>query len=375
VPISFRYGRYPVKRDYFEPFIPAKGQVKLPKKILGKPVQGSLPGTALEETTAQNTLRVEELSPTVKQFWTEAVNWINAWCITTATRDTLVESIPSSFSNAILSYVEGDVKKKDNFEIRIKKLQWWAKAIAAGPNPQEGLSDLKQVCKEYIWDSFFKGEEQIAMLKEGVFSSSSSSEGGAANVLSVVAMAAKESGSEQRVPSETLQAKRYLNLTTKEPVYFCDDKPCPPSVQKLFLASKTDPVVNAKANAIVSSNPYGFMVIWEGALMFKTNDAKNKEGAPPGSGAACSIVSNVKGHRMKLIQLGDILAKFTGGNRFELTEEILSSGYRKLTGAPSFCALMEIVMRWMDIRKSSYGGLRYFYRPLSSFYSKHKSKK
>ena len=155
----------------------------------------------------------------------------------------------------------------------------------------------------------------------------------------------------------------------------CDNNLCPPSVLKLFLSSKIDIVVNAKANKVVSANPYGFMVVWEGAIMFKTNDAKNQEGTPPGSGAACSIVSNVKGHRMKLIQLGDILAKYTGGNRYELTEEILSSGHRKLTGAPSFCALMEIVMRWMEIRKESYGGLRYFYRPLSSFYSKHKSKK
>jgi hypothetical protein len=117
------------------------------------------------------------------------------------------------------------------------------------------------------------------------------------------------------------------------------------------------------------------MVIWENAIMFKTNDAKNAEGSPPGGGAACSIVSNVKGHRMKLVQLGDILAKYHEGNKFELTEELLATGPRKLTGAHSFCALMEVVLRWMDIRKASYGNLRYFYRPLSSFYSGHKSKK
>jgi len=376
VPISFRYGRYPVKRDYFEPFIPAKGQVKLPKKTLGKSAQGVLAGPAVEQeqTVASNTLKVEEISPTVKQFWTEAVNWVNAWCVTTATVETLNESISGSLSNAILNYVEGDIKKKDNFEIRLKKLQWWAKAVAAAPNPQEGMRNLKQVCNEFIWDSFFKGPEQVSMLKEGAFSSGVNPEGGA-TILSPVTMAAKESGSEQIVTSETLQIRRYLDTGKKEPVYMCDNNLCPPSLIKLFLSSKLDPVVNAKANKVVSANPYGFMVVWEGAIMFKTNDAKNQEGTPPGSGAACSIVSNVKGHRMKLIQLGDILAKYAGGNRYELTEEILSSGHRKLTGAPSFCALMEIVMRWMDIRKESYGGLRYFYRPLSSFYSKHKSKK
>jgi len=77
---------------------------------------------------------------------------------------------------------------------------------------------------------------------------------------------------------------------------------------------------------------------------------------------------------MKLVELGNMLHTYTG-NRFELEEEMLSTGYRKLVGAAPFCALMEIVLRWMDIRKDLYGGKRYFYRPLASFYSKHKSKK
>jgi hypothetical protein len=167
-----------------------------------------------------------------------------------------------------------------------------------------------------------------------------------------------------------------MDIATKEPVYLCaGSTPCPPSVLKIFSESKTDPVVTAKANINVSANPYGFMVVWEKAIMFKTNEPKNDEGKPPGGGAACSIVSNVKGHRMKIVLLGDILARYNAGNRFELTEELLASGPRKLTGAPSFCALMEIVMRWMDIRRELYGNKRYFYRPLSSFYSKHKTRK
>jgi hypothetical protein len=144
---------------------------------------------------------------------------------------------------------------------------------------------------------------------------------------------------------------------------------------KLFVESKTDPVVRAVANSKVSANPYGFMVPWENTIMFKTNDAKNAEGKPPGSGAACSIVSTVSGHRKKLEQIGEILSRFHAGNHFDLTDALLSTGSRKLTGAPAFCALMDVVLRWMDVRKEVYGGLRYFYRPLSSFYSGHKSRK
>jgi hypothetical protein len=106
--------------------------------------------------------------------------------------------------------------------------------------------------------------------------------------------------------------------------------------------------------------------------MFKTNEPK-PEGVPPAGGAACSIVSNVTGHRKKLVLLGEILNRFTG-YRFDLTDEILT-GTRKITSAVNYCALMEIVMRWMDLRRTKYGGLRYFYRPLSAYYSGHKEKK
>jgi hypothetical protein len=213
------------------------------------------------------------------------------------------------------------------------------------------------VAKEFIWDSFLKGPEQVALLEQNV-------------------SMAPDGGSEQYRTEGTTTVSRYIDIDTKAPIYLCaGSTPCPPSVLKIFNESKTDPVVLAKANSRVSANPYGFMVVWENSIMFKTNDAKNAEGKPPGGGAACSIVSNVKGHRMKLVQLGDILAKYHGGNRFELVEELLASGPRKLSGAPSFCALMEIVMRWMDIRSASYGNLRYFYRPLSSYYSGHRSRK
>jgi hypothetical protein len=118
---------------------------------------------------------------------------------------------------------------------------------------------------------------------------------------------------------------------------------------------------------------YGFMVPWQNSIMFKTNEPK-PVGKDPGPGAACSIVSTVKSHRTKIIQLGAILGRYDPGNTYDLTDPILT-GTRKLTGAPAFCALMEIIMRWMDIRKERYGGLRFFYRPLSAFYSKHKSRK
>jgi hypothetical protein len=339
IPISFRYGRYPMKRDSYMPemtAVPVKGTMAKPTVPGQKTVVEAAPASSVD---------------LAKTLWLEAITWINVWC---KEDYAIEESIPSTLTDALYAYLEGDSKKKDIIETSLKKLQWWGKAISGIPG---GIADLKRVAKEFIWDSFLKGPEQVALLDKAI-------------------SMAPDGGSEQFRTEGSTTISRFLDLDTKAPVYLCAGSTvCPPSVLKIFTESKTDPVVRAVANSKVSANPYGFMVVWENAIMFKTNDAKNEEGKPPGGGAACSIVSNVKGHRMKLVQLGDILARYHQGNRFELTEDLLASGPRKLTGAPSFCALMEIVMRWMDIRKETYGNLRYFYRPLSSFYSGHKSKK
>jgi len=332
IPISFRYGRYPVRRDSYNP--------------------------TREIIKAKNTSSLKY----IRNFWNTAVSWVNSWCKSGVV---ITKDIPEDLSDAIIDYVERDDKKKENIKTRLEMLQWWGKAITRrvigkdkdGLDVYEaytvGLDQLNKVAKEFIWDSFFKGPEHIQLLNEDLES-------------------AKSAASEQILNAGSINAVRYMDIGKKEPIYQCSGAPCPPSVLKLFTDSKIDPVVNAKANKKVSANPYGFMVVWENDIMFKTNDAKNEEGKPPGSGAACSIVSNVKGHRMKLVELGKILAKYHDGNQFELTEESLS---KSLNGAPSYCALTEIIMRWMDLRKESYGSKRYFYRPLSSYYSGHKSKK
>jgi hypothetical protein len=280
-------------------------------------------------------------------FWNTAVSWVNSWC---KPGIAITEFIPDSLSDTIFIYSERDDKKKENIELRMKKLQWWGRVIAS---EKDGLLNLNTVAKQYIWDSFLKGPEQVQLLDAGISS-------------------AIEAASEQVLVAGSIQAIRYMDISKKEPVYLCSGEPCAPSILKIFITSKTDEVVNAKANNKVTASPYGIMVVWENDIMFKTNEAKNAEGKPPGSGAACAIVSTVKGHGIKLASLGNILAKYHGGNHFELNEASLS---KSLTGASSYCALMEIIMRWMDLRRVAYGNLRYFYRPLSSYYSGHKSKK
>jgi hypothetical protein len=330
------------------------GKLTLAKKPLATAANGAAaPATAANGAAAEAEAEVPEAVVNATEFWKQACIWINAWAADGVVAASISERIPDTAENplsrSILADVEGDFTKKNNIEMRLTKLQWWGRTIAAVP---DGLRDLRLVAKQFVWDSFLKGPEQLALI----------------NLQVPDAMLA---GNEQIV-SGSVNATRFLDIPSKEPVYYCDGALCPPSVLQIIKASKTDSVIASKANQKVSAEVYGFMVPWENSVMFKTNEPK-PEGKEPGSGAACAIVSNVKGHRMKLIVLGDILNRYTGSH-YDLTEEVLTVG-RKMTGAPNFCALMEIVMRWMDLRKSLYGNLRYFYRPLSAYYSNHRSKK
>lgn len=386
IPLALRYGRYPVKRDSYvptglqdapQPTIFARtlapgaaaaaaaataalgapvAATAAPTAALGAPVAATAAPVAAVKAPVAATAKPALARPdAANSLWTQINIWIDTWAKDGATAASMPDNIPNSDANplskAILTYCENDFGKKDNFEIRLKKLQWWGRSIATTEN---GLRDLRLVARQFVWDSFIKGPDQLSLLTMG-----------AAHMTEV--------GNEQLLEAGTIKATRYLAVDTKEPVYICDGALCAPSVIQLFTSSRTDSVIQARADQKVSAELYGFMVPWENAMMFKTNTPK-PEGKDPGGGAACSIVSNVSGHRKKIVELGAILARYNDGKTFDLTEEILS-GSRKLTGAPSFCALMEVIMRWMDIRKELYGNKRYFYRPLSAYYSKHRSKK
>ena len=401
IPLALRHGRYPVKRDYYEPerltsakpAITTKGRVnykQVVKETLAK--QNSQKNTSNQsqneelDTTAPliqgvpltqgapltqgvpltQTAPLTQNGPSInmdltRAFWSEMNIWIDTWAKDGTPASSILENIADTpgnpLSTTILRYLDNDNEKKENMESRLKKLQWWGQSIAAAP---DGLADLRKAARQFVWDSFLKGPEQIALLEEGV-------------------AYAEEAGNEQFLSSGSIKGYRYLDVLTRAPIYKCSSPSgitvCPPSVLQLFTGSKADPVVNAKANQKTAAELYGFMVPWENIVMFKTN-TPSQEGKDPTGGAACAIVSTVSAHRKKLVNLGIIIARHdTDKKTYDLTEQMLSKGRRALTGAANFCALMEIVMRWMDIRRERYGGLKFFYRPLSAFYSKHKSKK
>ncbi len=359
IPLALRHGRYPVKRDSYEPskllggpsaMITGKVQRYVAPTVIAE--TGAAPAPAPSEVTIDTELNIN----TLRSFWTEVNKWIDEWAKDGTSPEKIIENIPDSpgnpLSTSILKYVNNDNTKKENIESRLTKLQWWGRSIA---NTTNGLRDLRIVARQFAFDSFLKGPEQVALLEEE-------------------AVHIEDVGNEQTLTSGSVKAYRFLDISKHEPVYKCGATVCPPSIIQLFISSKTDPVINAKAHQRVAGELYGFMVPWGNIMMFKTNTPK-PAGKEPSSGKACSIVSTVKGHKMTLIELGTIIARYDDGKTYDLTDKLITERKPVLTGASNYCALVEIVMRWMDVRRDQYGGLHYFYRPLSSFYSKHKGKK
>ena len=374
IPIALRHGRYPIKRDMYVPDIyevlaqTTTKNTKSTLKGLMKPQtvkevvsegQGEGEGEAEAEAEGEGEggEEVAEEEPisiaAALQLWNAACDWINGWAADTATAVSITEDVTTNLSKAILLYVQDDYQKKENIETRIKKLQWWGRTIVTY-GAKDGLKDLRTTARQYIWDCFLKGPEQIAILNDAT------------------AKDIADLKDEQVVSAGQITVYRYIDLKNKIPIYICNGSACAPSIVQLVISSKTDTIVNARANQKLSAEVYGFMIPWGNKIMFKMVEPK-PEGKAPAKGASCEINSTVKGHRMKMIKLGQMLNRYTG-QYYDLTDDALT-GPRKVMGAHNYCALIEIVMRWMDVRRKEYGGLRYFYRPLSSYYSGHRSKK
>jgi len=80
-------------------------------------------------------------------------------------------------------------------------------------------------------------------------------------------------------------------------------------------------------------------------------------------GEKCDNVSNINKHRVKVVELGEIMAAAGKGN-YSLTEEILDRSKRKIENVKRMCMLLDFVLRYMD--NMGVQGRRWFYRPIEA---------
>ena len=329
IPLSLRISEYPVKRDTYSPI----------KRVVQ-------PEVVLKESD-------------VDRFWQTVVQWSK-----TVQKRTIIQL---GMSVKIPNYVVDVIKQKylgDNDRIKyslqgLEMFQWYYYVMK---DKLEYRNALGTVLLEYIWDNFLTFQEQIQLIK-------------------VPDEIVIDIGKEQIL--ESGKYIRYMSLQYPYKLkYWCNDKHCSDALATVLDKNQKDPYFKVEANIETTGPIYGFIVPREGGyLTFKTSEEVAQIDALPSNGEECKIIQKVSHHLTMLYKIGTILAS-EGFPDFDLTSSILykkkttkdaeTVETRQVESAIRYCALKEIILRWMDIMNVS--NKRWFYRPISSYKSKHYAK-
>lgn len=251
-------------------------------------------------------------------------------------------SLPSVVQTAINEKYKGNTELIKYNIFRIEMIYWLYISLK---NNRESRIFYADVVLEYIWDNFLTSQEQILLLKK------------VPNKIS----------EEQVVNNKYF---RYINLQKPYDIKYIsleNNKLIVESLQDRL--EENDPYKSLKANTDTTGKGYGFIVPIDGVLTFKTNKDVARVGDLPEGGQGCKIISRLAPHIESLILLGNIL-KESGANDLELNREVLEgTSSRSFKNVQRYCAVRELVLRFMDLKKVN--GLRWFYRPISSHKTEH----
>jgi hypothetical protein len=361
IPLALRVADMPVKKDFFEPM-----EMKVPKLVVATAAAAAAaaaaPAVKKEGVVAAPVAAapVAAAPAALRSFWSAS----KAEAEAIARGSAASADFSDAFKAALKEKYPGELY--DEVYERISIINWLYEDIYTSPiyktdeDKTRDLTALSKTFLEFMWDEMLRPDEQEILLDDDT---------------------AKDVAREQIIvipetKSESIHSFRYVDVSTvNEIIYKCDGKVCISTI-KTLLEDK-DPLKNLKIDATTTGALYGFIVprVDLEKLVFKTSDGSSK------NGAECALVDTREIHVKKLISIGDILEK-GGHSRFMLTSEAIkaasgaakSKAYnRKLKNVPRLCALMNIILRFIDILRI--GDKRYFYRPIASIKGGHKGKK
>ena len=158
----------------------------------------------------------------------------------------------------------------------------------------------------------------------------------------------------------------HVAINSGELKFLCDaqGKTCKTSIVDLI---KEEEMFEYKIYSGNTGELYGFLIPKNGvSLVFKTAKPAATKMGKIDKGQECANVSNASDHRKKLVRLGTILSAARLHN-LNLTEALLTDepdDADKLKNVAQLCALMDLVLRYMD--KMKVLGKRWFYRSVEA---------
>ena len=323
IPLATRMAMFPVKRDSF---VPIKIEHAEP----------------LKEESSQTSS-----SSAIIGSW----NAIILWCDNTST-STVFSDPPflQQFSEAPEKYTKETISK---FKHSSDALRWFHSVFVKLPSDNKSAVDFRNILLEYFWDRWFSFDEQ----KRLIYSPESS---GKTDVVLGEGM--------YKFGDSVIN--RLINPDDGKLHFLCaDGSSCPKSViDEIGKNTSQDILKGLDVNDETTGIIYGFIVPKKGrTFVFKTAEPPEK-GKKVLRGSECANVSSIDMHIKKLVKIGDYQRAIEKSD-LDLTDAILQSS-RGLANSSRICTLMEIVLRYLDITRS--GGRRWFYRPVSAYYTGHR---
>lgn len=340
IPLSIRMARFPVKRDAFVP----------------------------SEVERENVVVVPEEAPVESQdkliaMWTATVEWATEMAESPAAVE-----IPNELVARIEEIAADDKKMMDRMNQVLAMIRRFQ--ITIHRYPEASRKAFKRVVLEYIWDNWLTLDQQIAISQNVELASD------------------KENW---YTTEEGNIVRRFFKADTKEIVFMCGTEPCTPAqieavtsdtddeINKLVVDNTTTGDVVEAPDMYGKLKPfdlnYGFMTSKKGNVVFKTNIAPMEGVAVGRAGKECSIVSSIGAPIQMLINLGYYM-KSSELPELQLSEARLKEsrsdemyGSMKVENAMRTCTLMELVLRYMDVKRI--GEKRWFYRPVAAFFAGH----
>lgn len=340
IPLSIRMARFPVKRDLYIPSDVA------PENIVVVP----------EEVQVESEDKLSSM-------WKATVEWV-----TEMSESSIGINIPGELVTRIEEIAADDRKMMDRLNQILAMIRRFQIAIHA--YPEASKKTFKRVVLEYIWDNWLTLDQQIAISQN-------------------VELASDKENWYTTEDGDII--RRFFKADTKEIVFMSGTEPCTPAQIESVISDTDDEINKIVVNNTITGDSveapdlygklkvfelnYGFLTSKKGSTVFKTNIAPEEGVAVGRAGKECSIVSSIGAIVQMLINLGFYM-KSNGLPELQLSEARLKEsrsdemyGSIKVENAMRTCTLMELVLRYMDVKRI--GEKRWFYRPVAAFYGGH----
>jgi hypothetical protein len=368
VPLALRIAAYPVKVERYEPrdiYTEITQRIKAKRQAAVLALEeGDEEGAAAAEREAEGeegedadliaaTAPKKELGRTLEELL-ELWRFYEEWATKLASYDSLRKINAVMYAKAIGDFIQeranDEAKEEERLMQRYEVIQWFAGACIPWTEEKRGFF-IKAVM-ELVWDEEFNDEDRETLL----FERESMPE----------TMAAAARHNHFRTKSDSIV--RLISADENVLKYYCNGRTlCAPAKIALFepmvkkgeAPKKTDdPLSTLVVNKDNTGQLYGFITNEKGMYVYKSHRP-----GKTGSGEKCDNVSNMKKHREKVVELGEVLAEVVRED-YQLTEEILDKSTRKVVNPKRMCMLLNLVLRYMDVMGVQ--KKRWFYRPIEA---------